>query len=294
MILVTTPTGHIGSQLIPHLLAAGEKVRVIARDPAKLAPGIREAVEVVQGSADDVAVVDKAFQGAESVFWVVPPHFQTRDVYRYYLDFTGPAASAIKTHGVKRVVSVSSLGRERGIDAGVVTASYQKDALLESTGAHFRALWCPGFMENVLMQVEPLKHKGMYFAPAKGDLKNPHVATRDIAASGAKLLLDKSWTGKGGLAVLGPEDLSENEKAAILSDVLGKPIRFQSIPGSAYKDSLMGFGASEAMAQSLVVMHAAIDEGLYSDVARNAENTTPTSFRQWCQQVLVPVLKNAA
>jgi uncharacterized protein YbjT (DUF2867 family) len=59
------------------------------------------------------------------------------------------------------------------------------------------------------------------------------VAAREIALSGAKLLLDRSWTDQGGLAVPGPEDLSFDDMAAIMTDVIGKPIRFQSIPGEA-------------------------------------------------------------
>jgi uncharacterized protein YbjT (DUF2867 family) len=119
-------------------------------------------------------------------------------------------------------------------------------------------------------------------------LKAPLVATRDIAASGARLLLDRSWKGQGGLAVLGPEDLSFNDMAAIMTAVLGKPIRFQSVPGEAYKAQLVKFGASEAFAQSLVEMHAAKDNGLDNSEPRTPENTTPTSFRQWCEEVLKP------
>ena len=40
MIVVTTPTGNIGSKILAPLLAAGESVRVIARDPSKLAPAV--------------------------------------------------------------------------------------------------------------------------------------------------------------------------------------------------------------------------------------------------------------
>jgi uncharacterized protein YbjT (DUF2867 family) len=290
MIVVTTPTGNIGSQVVPLLLAAGESVRVIARDPSKLSSAIRGKVEVVQGSAADAAVIDKAFKGAESVFWVVPPDFSATNIDEYYLAFTRPAAAAIKTHGIERVVSVSSLGRNLGRKDGVISSSHAKDALLESTGVHFRALWCPGFMENMLRQIEPLKHQGMFFLPSKPDLKLPHAATRDIAASGAKLLLDKSWTGAGGLGVLGPQDVSPNDMAAIMTDVLGRPIRFQPVPGSAYKQTLLSFGGSEAMAQSLVDMHAAIDEGQYNAEPRTRENTTPTSFRQWCEEFLKPAL----
>jgi hypothetical protein len=52
----------------------------------------------------------------------------------------------------------------------------------------------------------------------------------------------------------------------------------------------MQFGASEAFAQSLVEMHAAKDKGLDSSEPRTPENTTPTSFRQWCEEVLKPAV----
>ena len=62
MIVVTTPTGKIGSQLVPRLLAAGEKVRVIARDPSKLSPRFLDKVDVTKGSTDDPEVLSAAFE----------------------------------------------------------------------------------------------------------------------------------------------------------------------------------------------------------------------------------------
>ncbi|MDQ2712255.1 MAG: NmrA family NAD(P)-binding protein [Acidobacteriota bacterium] len=290
MIVVTTPTGQIGSKVVPHLLAANQAVRVIVRDPAKLAPEVHGKVDVVEGSTEDENVLSRAFEGAENLFWVVPPSFQANNDTEYFLQFTRPACCAIKSQGVKRVVAVSGLGRGIPIDAGPVTASLVKDAEIESTGVDFRALWCPGFMENMLSQVEPIKHQGMFFVPFPPDFKTRFVATRDIATSGAKLLLDKSWTGQGGLAVLGPEDLSYNDMAAIMTDVRGKPIRFQQIPGEAYKAQLMQFGANEVFAQGLVNMFAAKADGFDNAEPRTAENTTPTSFRQWCEEVLKPAV----
>jgi nucleoside-diphosphate-sugar epimerase len=73
MIVVTTPTGHIGSQVVQNLLAANEAVRVIARDPARLAEDVRARVEIVQGSSDDQGVLMRALDGAESLFLVVLP-----------------------------------------------------------------------------------------------------------------------------------------------------------------------------------------------------------------------------
>jgi uncharacterized protein YbjT (DUF2867 family) len=292
MIVVTTPTGHIGSKLIPRLLAAGEPVRVIARDPAKLSAEIRDKVDIIQGSSDDEAVLDRALTGADGFFHLVPPSLAVPDTTKYYVRFTRPAIRALQAHNVQRVVSVSGIGRKLDVDAGPVSAAFVKDIDFERSGLNFRALWCPNFMENMLMQLEPLKQQGAFFLPSDPNIKLPHVATADIAASAARLLLDRTWTGQGGLAVLGPEDLSFNEMAAIMSEVLGKPIRFQPIPGEAYKARLMSFGATDSFAQGLVDMHAAKDKGLDLSEPRTPENTTPTTFRQWCETTLKPALQS--
>jgi hypothetical protein len=51
---------------------------------------------------------------------------------------------------------------------------------------------------------------------------------------------------------------------------------------------MMSHGASAAMADGLIEMTAAIDQGLYNAERRTPETTTPTSFRQWCTEVLKP------
>ncbi len=292
MIVVTTPTGHIGSQVVANLLAANRPVRVIARDPARLAAEVRNKVEIVEGSSDDESVLMRALEGAESLFLVVPPSFTTNDVGEYYLRFTRPVCRAIESKRVKRVVTVSGVGRGIAVNAGPVTASFAKDAEIERTGVDLRALWCPGFMENMLRQVDALKHRGAFFSPSLPDLRAPLVATRDIAASGARLLFDRSWTGQGGVAVLGPEDLSCNDMAGIMTDVLGKPIRFHSMPADKYTAQLIRFGGTEAFAQSLMDMYAAKDNGLDNAEPRTPENTTPTTFRQWCEEILKPAFLN--
>jgi uncharacterized protein YbjT (DUF2867 family) len=291
MIVVTTPTGHIGSQLVPHLLAAGALVRVIAREPEKMSAETRSRVEVVQGSTDDIEVLSEALRDADAVFWLIPPPFQHTDLNGYMLQFTKPACEAITAKGVKRVVAVSSLGRGLARN-GLLSPAFAMDEMMERTGVCYRALWCPGFMENMLRQVEPIKHQGTFFGLYRPDVKTPLVATCDIAASAARLLLDEAWTGQGGLAVLGPEDLSCNDMACIMGEVLGKPCRYQQISPDNFKAQLMQDGASEAMSQGLVDMAAEVNEhGIHNAEPRTPENTTSTTFRAWCDQVLKPAVR---
>ena len=91
--------------------------------------------------------------------------------------------------------------------------------------------------------------------------------------------------------MLGPEDLSMNDMAAIVSDVLGRAVRYQQIRQfEAFKQQFLDRGLSEAFAQGYVDMYRAKDEGMDNCAKRDASSTTPTSFRQWCQEELKPLI----
>jgi uncharacterized protein YbjT (DUF2867 family) len=290
LIVVTTPTGNIGQGVLRGLLAANGVVRVIARDPSRLMLEAQNRIEIVQGSIDDPAVLSKALAGADTLFWCVPQSNEQADVLEYYLAFTRPLIKALKEQRVARVVAVSSGGRGRAKNAGPISALHAVEELIESTGVQFRALRNGNFMENLLWQVEPIKQQGAFFYPLGGDIAMPTCAARDISASAVKLLRDRTWTGQGDLAVHGPADLSCNDMARIMTEVLGKPVRFQSVPGVSYKTSLMQHGSSEAFAQSLVDMFAEVGRGIYGAEPRTPETTTLTTFKKWCETTLKPAI----
>src|SRR6202035_1615057 len=292
MIVITTPAGQIGSQVLENLVGSGEHLRLVARDLSGIPADTRQRVEVIEGSHGDPAVVDKAFDGADAVFWLTPSDPRAESVEAAYVGFTRPAAEAFKRHGVRRVAGVSALGRGTpwAARAGYVAGSLAMDDLIAGSGAAYRALTNPSFMDNIARQAAAIKNQGMFFSPIDGDRKLPAVATRDIAAAASRLLLDDSWSGFGEVPLLGPEDLSFNDMAQIISEVLATQVRFQEITFEAYQDRFIGFGMSDAMAQGMTDMAWAKNEGLDNAVARTPGNSTPTSFRQWCEDVLKPAV----
>ncbi|NWG22993.1 MAG: NAD(P)H-binding protein [Pseudorhodoplanes sp.] len=294
MIVVTTPTGAIGRQVLDRLLAGGDAVRAIARDPSRLPPAEPGRFEVVVGSHGDTDVVNRAFEGADSVLWVVPPNPHMDSLDAAYLEFTRPASAAMQRHGIKRVVGVSALGRGLPVarNAGFVTAALAMDDLIASTGVNYRALAMPSFMDNLLRQVEPIRARGLFFSPLDPDRKHPTCATRDIAAVATKLLQDSSWSGRADVPVLGPEDLSCNDMAQIMSEVLGREVRFQQLSLESFKARLKDSGMSNAFIQGYADMMAAKNAGLDDAEPRTPQSSTPTSFRQWCAEVLKPAVVN--
>ncbi|MDG6101451.1 NAD(P)H-binding protein [Dactylosporangium aurantiacum] len=298
MIVVTTPTGAIGRQVLHRLLDDGhrEPVRVVVRDPARLPAEVRDRVEVVAGSHGDPAVTDAAFDGADAVFWLVPPDLAAPGPDVAYLDFTRPACAALRRHGVPRVVGVSALGRgtPQAAHAGLVTASLAMDDLIAGAGVHYRALALPSFMDNLLRQVATIRDQGVLYGPLAGDLAAPMCATRDIAAVAARLLLDRTWTGVDSVAVLGPRDVTFDDAARVMSEVLGRPVRYQRIPADAFRAGVLARGASAPMAQAMLDMMLAKDAGLDNAEPRTPAATTPTTLRQWCEEVLKPAVEAPA
>lgn len=289
MIVITTPTGQIGREVVENVLESGNAARVIVRDPARLAPHVRDRVEVVPGSHSDVDVLMKAFAGAENVFWLVPPNPRAESIQEHVLDFVRPLCEAVNRQGIARVVAVSTLGRGTTRNAGQVSATYAMDDLIESTGVHYRSLCPPSFMENLLWQAGSIGTQGAFYSPMPGDRRFRTCAVRDIAAVAARVLLDRSWTGQESVPVVGPDELSHDEMAQIMTEVLQRPVRFQQISGQAFEETLLRHGMSEAWARGMVNIQTATARGVPPVVARTAR----TSFREWCEEVLEPAVRPA-
>ena len=244
------------------------------------------------GSHGDAEVVDRAFTGAVAVFWLVPPDLSAPSLEVAFSGFTRAAAQALTAHGIGHVVGVSALGRDTPVAgrAGLVTASLAMDDLIASTGVAYRALANPSFMDNLLRQVGSIRDEGVFTDTVAADRKAPTAATRDIAAAAAGLLLDRSWTGTGSVPVLGPEDLSANDMARIMSEVLDRPVRYERQSLADLGATLAGYGMGDAFVQGMVDMMRAKDEGLDDGVERTPQTATPTTFRQWCEEVLKPAV----
>ncbi|MFF7091890.1 NAD(P)H-binding protein [Streptomyces rubradiris] len=294
MILVTTPTGRIGGQVLATLLDAGDAagpVRVVVRDPARLPAPVRGRVEAVTGSHADPGVMAEACAGADRVFWLVPPSLTADSVEGHFHAFTRPLVDAIATQGVERVVAVSTLGRGVAGHAGQISASLAADDEVRATGVHHRALCPPYLMENLLAQTAALRDGGELTMAVPGDRVLRTCATRDIGATAARLLLDGTWTGQADVPLAGPDDLTPEGMARVVSEVLDRPVRFRRVDAGDHKAALLRYGASEAAAQGLADMMRALDErDFYGAGVPATPDTAPTGFRQWCEEVLRPAV----
>jgi uncharacterized protein YbjT (DUF2867 family) len=287
VIVITTPTGTIGRAVAESLRATGASLRLIARDPSRLPDALREQAEVIVGSHADPAVLKTALSGADALFVLVPPNFRAPDVTEYHLSFANPIADAVRAHGVGRVVAVSSLGRGFAGPAGLLSAAWKMDGVLESSGAAYRSLQLPFFMENLLRQGDLIRARGTFVLTADPDTPLATVATADIAGRATELLADPIWTGQEDVPVRAPADHTPRELAQIMSETLRRPVTYHRISLADYGAQYAAAGASSAIVDAVVEMAQAQAAGVYPPANAGGVGTT---FRQWCTSVLAPAL----
>lgn len=286
MILITTPTGDIGSRVLSSVLKAGEKVRVILRDASALDENTRGRVDIVEGSHADGGAIARALDGVSAVFWLPPGTPMAENPQDAYVDFSRSFCNALPGSSVSHVVGVSALGRGWPKPSGQVAASVVMDDMIAATGVAYRALACASLMDNIARQVDPICEQGEFYQPTPAELKLPHVAKADVAAIASQLVMRHDWDGVAELALCGPEDLSFEEMATIMSDVLGRKIAFHEMSLEDFGGMMRGMGATEGMAHGYVDMMTAKNEGMDNAACSSDRSATPTTFQTWCETEL--------
>jgi uncharacterized protein YbjT (DUF2867 family) len=116
------------------------------------------------------------------------------------------------------------------------------------------------------------------------------VATRDIAAAAASLIADGSWAGQAHVPLFGPDRISPDGMAAVMSEVLARTVTFRQLNVADVESALAQRGASAGVVQDVREATIAVHEGIY-DADQVRAIAGPTDFRTWCRDVLRPALQ---
>lgn len=112
--LVTGATGFTGGHLARRLVAAGDHVRAVVRDPSKAADLAAAGVEVVRGDLTDRASLERAMAGVDVVYNIGALYRAAGlkdSIYRAVnADAVVTLIECAKAAGVKRIVHCSTVG----------------------------------------------------------------------------------------------------------------------------------------------------------------------------------------
>ncbi len=183
--LVTGASGYIGGRLVPQLLAAGFRVRCLARNTAKLRDQPwREGVEVVQGDAANSEDVERAGKGAELTYYLVHSlgsgrHFESTD-RATASSFARGAESA----GIRRIVYLGGLYPEQESLSAHLESRREVGEILLASGVPAVVLQAAVILGSGSASFEMLRHLTerlpIMVTPRWIDTRMQPIAIRDV------------------------------------------------------------------------------------------------------------------
>jgi uncharacterized protein YbjT (DUF2867 family) len=289
-IVVTTPTGNVGSRAAQVLIQAGERPTLLARHPARLDLALRGQADVVEADLNDADAVISATRDADALLWVAPRTADpSADPVSWYARLGANAARAVTENRIGRTVFLSSIGAEMRSGAGEIDGLARTEELLDATGATVLHLRCGYFFTNLLGELDSIR-QGVLKAPMALDYAQPWVDPRDIGEVAAARMLSAGWSGRHVQAVHGPEDLTLSRVAEIISEVTGHRVRAETISRDTLRGLLRSAGLGNKQVESITGMSAVTREEFIAEDKRSVLTTTPTTLAAWVYVHLRPAL----
>jgi NAD(P)H dehydrogenase (quinone) len=262
MIVVSGSTGRLGGRVARRLAGAGVPQRLLVRDPAR-APRLPGA-EVVAADYGDAVALRSALAGASTVLMVSASESPDRvDRHRTFAD----AAAAT---GVRHLLYTSFLNA-----APDATFTLARDHW--ATEEHIRGLGLPFtfLRDGLYADFLPMMagEDGVIRGPA-GDGRVSVVAQDDIADAAAAVLRDPGAHAGATYDLTGPAALTFAEMAVIVTEVTGRPVRFENETLDQAYASRAGYGAPDWQVDAWVSTYTAAAAGELDTVGGDVERLT--------------------
>jgi uncharacterized protein YbjT (DUF2867 family) len=274
MILVTT-AGQVGSEAARVLRQRALPVRVLVRDPDKAQALAAAGAELAVDDLDDVSTTDEAMAGVTAVVLVSPA------VPAQELNVVDSATRA----GVEHVVKITSkasadspIARRRGqaeIEAGLI-----------ASGLGYTLLRANAYMQNFLA-LAPAIAKTSGFGSSSGAGRVGLIDARDVGAVAAAIAATHAAHAGKTYWLTGPELLSYDDVAAVLSKVLGRPITFRPLTFAEDRDAMVRAGVPAPLAEMNAQAFSLISQGdaaWLSDDAPSLLGHPARSFEEFATQ----------
>ncbi|AZM92660.1 NmrA family NAD(P)-binding protein [Streptomyces sp. W1SF4] len=235
MIVIMGAAGATGGATLRSLAALGVPARALSRDPARLAAGLDRRTlartTVLAADAADPDSLRAAFRGARALFLTMAngPH-----QVRYELDAVQAAADC----GVGHVVKVSAPAAEPDSPVAVSRGHHLIEERLRSSGITTTVLRPYAFMQKLLLLAPGIAGAGVFHG-AMGGARCNYVDVRDVGDAAAAVLTRPETAGRAYPLTSG-RAYSHPELAALLGELLGRPVRHLDLSPSALHAHLVG------------------------------------------------------
>ncbi|HEY5798000.1 MAG TPA: NAD(P)H-binding protein [Bosea sp. (in: a-proteobacteria)] len=241
-ILITAATGTVGRHLVNRLLALGHAVRAASRTGAT-----GKGNSVLLDFADP-ATFDAALTGVDAAYLVIPTG--TTDPLSL-----GTFVHAAAAAGVKLVLQTAI-----GVDASEEIPYRKLERLVENSGTPYVLLRPNWFFDNFHHYwLRGILDHGLLALPA-GDASTSFIDARDIADAAIAALTSANFDGQA-VTLTGAESFTYAQAAQVLSTVLGRTIRYETVDTDGFLAFASQAGLSGGHAQMLASIFYPVAQG---------------------------------
>ena len=273
MILITGATGHIGSELIAALLPAqAGHIRVLTRNPGAVFPDGTQTVVADLGDSDLAPVLD----GVHAVFLLT----DGLNIAAHDHRLIDTALQA----GVERIVKLSVRSVGHGATDPITTSHRAGEDAIRDSGIGWTFLRPTALMSNALNWAGMIATDQVVHAPFAAG-RAAVVDPADIAAVAAASLTQDGHNHRV-YELTGPEPLSPTDQVAILSQVLGRDLRYAETDPADTLAQMVSYGMPEELALAIIEMFRSTLKPYNSEPTGDITTVTSRparSFTDWAQ-----------
>jgi NAD(P)H dehydrogenase (quinone) len=274
MIAVTGATGGIGGQVARALAAGGAEQRLVVRDAAR-APSL--GAEVAEATYRDGAAMRAALAGVDTLFLVSGS--ESRDRVQEHFSAVDAAADA----RVRRIVYLSFMGAAPDAVFTFARDHAATEERIRATGLEHTFLRSCMYADMVPVFTSP---EGVIQGPA-GHGRVAWVARDDVGDVAAAVVADGAEHAGRTYDVTGPEALTMEETAAILSEAVGREVRYEEETLEEARESRRPSGAPDWEIEGWVTSYAVIAAGALetvSDTVQRIAGHPPRSLAEFLRE----------
>lgn len=282
-ILVTGAAGRTGRRMVKALTERGAQVRAFVRNPAAgdelRALGVRQ---VVVGDLLDAGSVAAAMQGAGQVLHICPPMHPHEDAIA-----RGMIADAMDVK-VERFVLYSVL-HPLLIDVPHHARKLEAERALVGSGLAYTILQPSRYMQQLVPIWKSVLATGVHSMPFATSARFSVVDLDDLAQAAARVMTEPGHEAAT-YQLAGPQALSQDDMAGILSELLGRPIRAQARPLEEMRREAAAAGFPAERIETMIRMNAHYDaHGLVGNpnVLCWLLGRSPNTFREFVRRELL-------
>jgi uncharacterized protein YbjT (DUF2867 family) len=283
-ILVTGATGNVGTEVIKQLSQDNSDINVRAAvHSAQNAKKLElNGIEVTQIDYNEPKSIRQALKKGDRLFFVPP---ESPDAVEHAANVIDEA----KKSGIRHIVKLSADGADTESIVSSLRLHRQTEKIIEESGIPYTFLRPTEFMQNFVKWYGPTIRSERAFSLPAGNLRASFVDARDIAAVAVKALTeDRNNNRHDGKTykITGPEILSYYQVAEILSNAIGKKVRYVSVPEEKFRKGMKDSGIGDWWIEVIMEVYELYKGGTQEQVTSAIEDVTgkkPTTFAQFAK-----------